>query len=133
MNGLLRYNKYHSYNNSAAVLTLLVYMFSASVSAQVMKDPTMPLQSLDGGGFNSSLLSNQDEEVTSLILQSIIVHNGKKIAVINDQMVQVGQQIAGYEVSQIVPYGAELFLPDSNGSETLSLTLLKANIKVTHE
>lgn len=130
MNGLLRYNRY---NYCALVLAMLIWTFSASALSQVMKDPTMPLQNLDGAGFSSSLSSEQEEEVISFILQSVIVHNGKKIAVINNQMVQVGQQIAGYEVSQIVPYGAELFLPGSDGSETLSLTLLKANIKVTHE
>jgi hypothetical protein len=111
----------------------LVGLSSLTCVADVVQDPTMPLLNLNGTGLSSSATEKEEEKATSLILQSVIVQNGRKIAVINNQLVVVGQQIEGYKVTGIVPYGAELLGEGERDGEKLSLTLYKANIKITNE
>ena len=80
-----------------------------------------------------SQIKKEEKKTASLILQSVIVQNGRKFAVINGQVVKVGQFIEGYEVNEILPYGAELSTEGKDGVESLSLTLHKAKIKINNE
>lgn len=115
------------------LLVGLVGLSSLTCVADVVQDPTMPLLNLRGGGLVGSVVEKEEKKATSLILQSVIVRNGRKIAVINNQLVLVGQEIEGYKVTGIVPYGAELLGAGERDGEKLSLTLYKANIKITNE
>ena len=92
--------------------------------AEILKDPTMPLIDL-----NRDPMAARDEpdqpKAASLTLQSVIVKGGRKLAVINNQLVKVGQVIEGYEVTRIAPYSADLL----GEADTLSLTLMNVKIK----
>ncbi len=121
------------YKSICQLLVGLVGLSSLTCVANVIKDPTMPLLNLNGTGLAGSVVEKEEEKATSLILQSVIVQNGRKIAVINNQLVLVGQKIEGYKVTGIVPYGAELLGEGERIGEKLSLTLYKANIKITNE
>ncbi|MCJ8273200.1 MAG: hypothetical protein MJK04_27840 [Psychrosphaera sp.] len=121
------------YKPMRQLLVGLVGLSSLTCVADVVRDPTMPLLNLKGGGLVGSAVEKEEKKATSLILQSVIVQNGRKIAVINNQLVLVGQKIEGYKVTGIVPYGAELQGEGERDGEKLSLTLYKANIKISNE
>jgi hypothetical protein len=100
--------------------------FSGAGMANVYKDPTMPLVDLTGANRDRDTLKVEEQiKGADLRLHSVIVKDGKKIAVINNQMVTVGQVIEGYTLTEIIPYGAKL----RDESDKVSLTLLQVNIK----
>lgn len=122
MNNLLRYSQH--------ILSVLVFGYFAigqSFGSQVVKDPTRPLINFSGQALENDANGEQKKSNTSLILQGVLVENGRKVAVINSQLVRVGEQIEGYTVTSIIPYGAQLSLEE----ETISLSLISENIKIS--
>jgi hypothetical protein len=113
------------YKTMRLIVALLGLGVCTDSAAQIYKDPTMPLVDLNGAGRTLEEVVEEQEKTVDLHLQSVIFKNGKEIAIINNQMVRVGQVIEGYTVTEIIPYGAKL----RGESDKVSLTLLQVNIK----
>lgn len=122
MNNLLRYSQHIIYT-----LLLGYFAIGQSFGSQVVKDPTRPLVNFGGPALAGDTNLEQKKSNTALILQGVLVENGRKVAVINNRLVRVGEQIEGYTVTGIIPYGAQLSLEE----ETLSLSLVSENIKIS--
>ena len=122
MNNLLRYS------HNLIIVLLLGYMVNGQAYAsQIIKDPTRPLVNFGAKAIESDTSLQQNKSNTELILQGVLVENGRKVAVINNRLVRIGEQIEGYTVTGIIPYGAQLSLEE----ETLSLSLVSENIKIS--
>ena len=122
MNNLLRYSQQIIYT-----LVLGYFTIGQSFGSEIVKDPTRPLINFGSQPLDGDTNVEQKKSNTSLILQGVLVENGRKVAVINNQLVRVGEQIEGYTVTGIIPYGAQLSLEE----ETLSLSLVSENIKIS--
>ena len=118
MNSLLRYKWIQT------TTVVLGIMSGFAAASDVMVDPTTPLVDLNRDPMAINAPEEQ-KKTTSLVLNSVINRNGRKIAVINNRLLKVGQVIEGYKVTGITPYGAEL----TGEGETLSLTLMNVKIK----
>ena len=103
-------------------LTLFFTTVFGVAAADLVKDPTRPLMVLGIEGGHSVKKPEQEQE-KALILQSVIVNGGLSQAIINDQVMKVGQIIEGYELTTISAYGAKL-RRDGKG---LSLSLFNLN------
>lgn len=122
MNNLLRYSQH------IIVSLLLGYLaIGQAYGSQIVKDPTRPLVNFGEKTFVGDTNLEQKKSNTALILQGVLVENGRKVAVINNRLVGVGEQIEGYTVTGIIPYGAQLSLEE----ETLSLSLISENVKIS--
>ncbi|MFT4925789.1 MAG: MSHA biogenesis protein MshK [Phenylobacterium sp.] len=120
MNVLLQYKTGLACIVSA--LTLFFVMVFGVSAADLVKDPTRPLLTLGLEGGQSARKPEEEQE-KALILQSVIVKGGLSKAIINDQVMKVGQIIEGYELTTISAYGAKL-RRDGKG---LSLSLFNLN------
>lgn len=122
MNNLLRYS------HNLIIALLLGYLVNGQAhGTQIIKDPTRPLVSFGVQAISDDTSLQQNKSNTELILQGVLVENGRKVAVINNRLVRIGEQIEGYTVTGIIPYGAQLSLEE----ETLSLSLVSENIKIS--
>ena len=124
MNVLLRFKL-----SSLLVVALGLIFSFYSHGADIIRDPTAPLVGLSGVARNIDNNEDSKKTNTSLILQGVLIENGRKIAVINNRLLRVGEEIEGYKVISIVDYGADLSLEE----ETLSLSLISEKIKISNE
>ena len=92
-----------------ALVLLLLWLSSYANSQQV--DPTKPF------GFLASTSSNNDR--AALILQSIIHRDNKRKAIIDGQVLNVGDKHKGFELIEISSKG--VVLSSSQGKMELSL------------
>ena len=122
MNSLLRYSHIYIF-----ILLLGYCTTGVAYGSQLLKDPTRPLVNLSRTALPTDTSEQQNKANTSLILQGVLVENGRKVAVVNNQLVGLGEQIEGYTVTDIYAYGAQLSLEE----ETLSLSLISENIKIS--
>ncbi|AAN57087.1 MSHA biogenesis protein MshK [Shewanella oneidensis MR-1] len=75
---------------------------SAQVSAESLRDPTLPGKGYSGAGAVSQ---NQHQ---ALILNSIVSSGNTAYAVINNKIVSVGDSIQGVKVVRITPASVSL-------------------------
>jgi len=133
MNDLLRYKPiglvFKAHTMILGMILLSVSHGAEVLASELIKDPTAPLISFNQAQIALSGDEKQKKQNTSLILQGVLVENGRKIAVINNQLVRIGEEIEGYIVTSIVDYSAQLSLEE----ETLSLSLVSENIKVSDD
>ena len=124
MNVLLRYKA-----GLTCILTWLVLFpgfLPGAKAADLIRDPTKPLVDLSGaGGFAGE--SVEEEEEKPLTLQSVVVKDHYTVAVINSQLVKVGQIIEGYELTTVTAYGAQL----ERDGKGLSLSLFNLKVRKT--
>lgn len=78
------------------VLLLIMEIFFVSSAFSELRDPTMPL------GYHSQV-SSPETKARSLKLSAIFVKKSGNYAVINDNIVSVGDKIGQYEVLTIMP------------------------------
>lgn len=131
MKDLLRY-KLDNFLSLTQLGAFVVGLFMISLNAtanELLKDPTAPLVNFSQSQVMTELTEEENKENTSLILQGVLIENGRKIAVINNQLVRIGEEIEGYIVTSIVDYSAQLSLKE----ETLSLSLVSENIKISDD
>lgn len=98
-------------------------------ASEILRDPTAPLVSFSHSSIKPEFGEEEKKENTSLILQGVLIENGRKIAVINNQLVRIGEEIEGYIVTSIVDYSAQLSLEE----ETVLLSLVPENIKISDD
>lgn len=91
-------------------MILLLLLYCEYVNAQQV-DPTKP--------FGAIAASNSSERSTSLTLQSIIQRDGKKKAIINGKVLNVGDKYKGFQLITISSKGVVLDSPQ--GRMELSL------------
>ncbi|MFO6423230.1 hypothetical protein [Motilimonas sp. KMU-193] len=92
-------------------------LVGATVSAQTLHDPTAPKEQ------STKLESRKQVVVAKPKLQSILVQNDHRSAVINNQNVRVGDRVDGYRVTQIT---AKYVLLQGKGG-TIRLSLFNAD------
>lgn len=89
-------------------ILFIVLLFHATVLLAALKDPTMPV------GYKITPLSTDKIQVTGIIRSK-----EQAKAYINNQLVTVGDSVAGYEVMQITDN--QVFLSDNKGNYVVSL------------
>ena len=97
-------------------LVMLLPVVSLAASDASLPDPTRPAIA------EPKVVTGSDGEApAALVLQSIILRKGKKSgAVINGQMVEVGQEILGARLTRVTE--TEVTLASESGKEILRLT-----------
>jgi len=89
-------------------------VFATAVSASQEKDPTAPL------GWVKKQLVKKVQAASVPELQSIVCKGGTQCyAILNDQVVESGDNVSGYLVSQVTP--AQVILTQGKKSWTLKL------------
>ncbi|UTF61400.1 general secretion pathway protein GspB [Gilvimarinus sp. DA14] len=86
-------------------------LLSIEALAQSMRDPTMPL--------TATVASSERE----LVLHSIIQGNGRKLAVINGELLHEGDVIAGMQNTQLINISSRSVTVQRNGQQ-MQLTLV---------
>ncbi len=110
------------------LLLLLTVLVSASDSRAVdpdISDPTEPPNLTDGSLDEVNL--NTDLKVFNLSVT--VTGKDRKIAVINEEVVQPGDQVSGAEVLDVTPYGATLH----DETQVYEPTLLQQPVKTPVE
>ncbi len=92
------------------MLVLLILLLPQYVSSQQV-DPTKPFGAVASGG--------RDKKDTALVLQSVIQSNNHKKAIINGQVLNIGDKYNGFELIAINANGVVLDSPQ--GRMELSL------------
>lgn len=105
----------------AKYLSLLLLVLPLYASAEMLKDPTVPLNYSDW----SVSVSEDAFSQNGMKLSAIYVGN-KPYAVISNKVVHVGDDFNGYKIAKIARGYVEL----ENNSEKLKLTIYKNNIIV---
>ena len=77
-------------------LTLLCCLLGAVAQAEVLQDPTEPLD-----GMNSRAGVSASQSAGLPTLQSVMLGNGPALAVLNGKSYRVGQQFDGYMLRAI--------------------------------
>ncbi|MCA1897291.1 MSHA biogenesis protein MshK [Shewanella putrefaciens] len=87
-------------NKPYLFMTLLCV--ASSVSAEALRDPTLP-----GKGYSGTGQVTQSQEQT-LILNSIVSSGSTAYAVINNKILSVGDSIQGVKIVRITPSSVSL-------------------------
>lgn len=128
MKGLLQFKAVLScVSRTVALIVAGVWLSMSGTyvwAADLANDPTRPLMNITGIMENEVQPLEEDTE-KPLVLQSVVTNGLLKRAVINNQLLYIGQQIEGYELTRITSYGAELM----RDGEGLSLKLFNVNIR----
>lgn len=108
---MLSYNKF--------LIALLCIVFTISVKGE-LNDPTRP------PAFISEAISNGAGDLKTLKLQSIVIGQHRKHAVINDKIVKEGDWIAG---SKVVEIRANSVVLQKEQDAFITLELIRYTIK----
>lgn len=96
---------------------ILLVFLSSPVMAAALVDPTKP------SGYVGALQNTADAS-SELNLKSVLIGPDRKIALINDRIVRVNDEIAGLKVVDILPNGVKL-----EGDTERFLGLVRQNVK----
>ena len=99
--------------NKSYIISMLLLVSSTMVSAESLRDPTLP-----GKGFavQSNASQTQDQ---ALVLNSIVSSGNTAYAVINNKILSVGDSVQGLSIVKITPTYVSL-------SDGRKLTLFQA-------
>lgn len=82
-------------------VVMLCFLLSFEAAAEQLSDPTRPMT-------HAKSIHKEQEAVTHWQLQSTLVAEGRRTAVINGTLVSVGDKIKGVRVIAILPYAVRL-------------------------
>jgi MSHA biogenesis protein MshK len=98
------------------VLGLALASFVSMTTAQSLRDPTRP----PGGAAAKTASAKKGSRARSeMILQTVLISNERKTAVISGQVVSVGDRISGYKLVEINE--SEVILKGTKGKRKLRL------------
>lgn len=102
-------------------LTLLCCLLGPVAQAEVLQDPTEPLD-----GMNSQAGATASQSAGLPTLQSVMLGNGPALAVLNGKSYRVGQQVEGY---RLVSISADAVVLEKGGKRQ-SLTLFASKVRI---
>ncbi|MDF2393314.1 MULTISPECIES: SctD/MshK family protein [Aeromonas] len=102
-------------------LTLLCCLLGSVAKAEVLQDPTEPLE-----GVNSQAGAVESQSAGLPKLQSVVLGNGPALAVLNGKSYRIGQQVEGY---RLVAISADAVVLEKGGKRQ-SLTLFASKVRI---
>lgn len=99
---------------------LFIFSISCTLAAEVKRDPTRPLVDTSGGGLAVGVKRDAAPAVKKNQLKGIILNNNHRKAIIDGQLVAVGQRINGFIVHQIS--AQKVILRSGSTYKTLTLS-----------
>ncbi|HGY1050627.1 TPA: MSHA biogenesis protein MshK [Aeromonas salmonicida subsp. pectinolytica] len=102
-------------------LTLLCCLLGSVAKAEVLQDPTEPLEVI-----NSQAGAVESPSAGLPKLQSVVLGNGPALAVLNGKSYRVGQQVEGY---RLVAISADAVVLEKGGKRQ-SLTLFASKVRI---
>ncbi|SUI92641.1 MSHA biogenesis protein MshK [Shewanella morhuae] len=102
--------------NKSYIISMLLCLNSTDVLAESLRDPTLP-----GKGFTAVTTTSQTQD-QAIVLNSIVSSGNTAYAVINNQILSVGDSIQGLKIVNITPAYVSL-------SDGRKLTLFQAIIE----
>jgi len=86
------------YKRNICQLCLAIFLASTPVMADKIHDPTLPKRVVSA---DPVVMAESVQMAEALSLQSIVTKRNKRMAIISGQLHQVGDEVGGYQISQI--------------------------------